>query len=182
MKNTDFTEQWTAMQKMFLPATEQWTVMQKTSVPNFRNFGPASRKCATFLAKPGKGSGQLAGALANGWFKRRHTGTQRVREATERMCETADIRRSDPGVSGLGRRSVRADHGRRTYVSATNHGGNRRARIAAISAFANPKRGSSRKQRSELRAPTRSKLRVLVSEFRFRPDSAQCSNKEFLIR
>ena len=47
MKNTDLTEQWTAVQKMFLP--------------NFRNFGPASRKCAPFLGKPGKGSGQYAG-------------------------------------------------------------------------------------------------------------------------
>jgi hypothetical protein len=41
----------------------------------------------------------------------------------------------------MGQRSVRADHGRRTYVSATNHGDNRRARFAAISAYGNRKGG-----------------------------------------
>src|SRR5262249_4607494 len=52
-----------------------------------------------------------------------------------------DIRRSDPGVSGLGRRSFRADHGRRTCMPATNGGGKRRVCIAANSAFGNRKGG-----------------------------------------
>ena len=47
MKNTDFTEQWTAMQKMFLPTSA-------ISAP--------LRENAPFLGKPGKGSGQHAGA------------------------------------------------------------------------------------------------------------------------
>jgi len=74
-------------------------------------------------------------ALASGWFDRRRTGTLAAREAAERMCGTETLLRSDAGVSGLGQRSIRADLGRRTFLPATNHGSNRCARIAAISAF-----------------------------------------------
>src|SRR4029434_6089959 len=107
---------------------------------NFRNFGPASRKCATFLGKPGKGFGRHAGACE--WLVR--TAPYRISQSTRSRrayVRNPDIRRSDPGVSGLGWRSVRADHGRRNCVPTTNHGDNRRARIAAISAFATTKGG-----------------------------------------
>jgi hypothetical protein len=107
---------------------------------NFRNFGPASRKCATFLGKPGKGFGRHVGACE--WLVR--TAPYRISQSARSRrayVRNPDIRRSDPGVSGLGRRSVGADHGRRNCVPTTNHGDNRRARIAAISAFGNRKGG-----------------------------------------
>src|SRR5262249_28915218 len=107
---------------------------------NFRDFGPASRKCATFLGKPGKGSGQHAGACE--WLVRTAPyGNSHSARSRRAYVRNPDIRRSDPGVSRLGQRSVRADHGRRTCIPATNHGDNRRARIAAISTFGNRKGG-----------------------------------------
>src|SRR4029453_2632066 len=60
------------------------------------------------------------------------------------------VRRSDPGVSELGRRSIRANNGRWPFMPATNHGGNRRARIAAISAFDNGKGGRAPAIRDEV--------------------------------
>ena len=47
MNNTDFTEQWTAMQKMFLPTS---------------TISARFEKMRTVFGKPGKGSGQHAGA------------------------------------------------------------------------------------------------------------------------
>ena len=44
MKNTDLTEQWTAVQKMFLPTSAISAPLR-----------------ASVLGKPGKGSGQYAG-------------------------------------------------------------------------------------------------------------------------
>src|SRR5262245_57264890 len=115
---------------------------------NFRNFGPASRQCATFLGKPGQGFGQHAGACQCLVRTAPYRNSQSARSRRAYVRNT-DIRRSDPGVSGLGRRNVRADHGRRTYVSATNDGDNRRARIAAISAFGNRKGGRAPAIRAE---------------------------------
>src|SRR4030095_2567995 len=107
---------------------------------NFRNFGPASRQCATFLGKPGKGFGRHAGACE--WLVRtapyRISQSARSRRAYVRNPE---LRRSDPGVSGLGGRGVRADRARRNGVPKKKHGDTGRAPIAAISAFGNPKGG-----------------------------------------
>src|SRR5262249_12202847 len=73
MKNTDFTEQWTAMQKMFLP----------TPV----TLAPLRENACRFWESQDKVLDSMQ-ALANGWFERRHTGTHKAREAAERMCET----------------------------------------------------------------------------------------------
>src|SRR5262249_55087769 len=107
---------------------------------NFGNFGPASRQCATFLGKPGQGFGQHAGTCQCLVRTAPYRNSQSARSRRAYVRNT-DIRRSDPGVSGMGQRSVRADHGRRNCVPATNHGDNRRARIGAISAFGNRKGG-----------------------------------------
>jgi hypothetical protein len=107
---------------------------------NFGNFGPASRQCATFLRKPGQGLGQHAGACQClvRTAPYRHSQSARGRRA---YVWDRVVCRSDPGVSALGRRSIRANNSRWPFVPATNHGGNRRARIAAISAFDNGKGG-----------------------------------------
>ena len=54
---------------------------------NFRNFGPASRKCASFLGNQEKALDSMQ-ALTNAWFERRHTGAHKARETAERMCGT----------------------------------------------------------------------------------------------
>src|SRR5262245_28660045 len=116
---------------------------------NFRNFGPASRKCATFLGKPGQGSGQHAGACQCLVRTAPYGHSQSARGRRAYVWDRV-VRRSDPGVSELGRRSIRANNGRWPFVPATNHGGNRRARIAAISAFDNRKGGRAPATRVEV--------------------------------
>ena len=66
MKNADFTEQWTAMQKTFLPTSD-----------NAQRFWENQDKVLDSMQ-----------ALANAWFERRHAGTHKARVAAERMCET----------------------------------------------------------------------------------------------
>jgi hypothetical protein len=73
MKNTDFTEQWTAMQKMFLPTSAISAPLRD----NAQRFWENQDKVLDGMQ-----------ALANGWFERRHTGSHKAREAAERMCET----------------------------------------------------------------------------------------------
>src|SRR5215813_13503766 len=73
MKNADFTEPWTAMQKMFLP----------TSVV----LAPLRENACRFWESQEKVLDRMQ-ALANGWFERRHAGTHKAREAAERMCGT----------------------------------------------------------------------------------------------
>ena len=107
---------------------------------NFGIFGPASRQRTTFLGKPGQGFGQHAGVCQCLVRTAPYWNSQSARNRRA-YVRNPDIRRSDPGVSGMGQRSVRADHGRRTYVSATNHGDNPGARFAAISAYGNRKGG-----------------------------------------
>ena len=73
MKNTDFTEQWTAMQKTFLPTSAISAPLRD----NAQRFWENQDKVLDSMQ-----------ALANAWFERRHTGTHKAREAAERMCET----------------------------------------------------------------------------------------------
>jgi len=73
MASTDFTEQWSSMQKMFLPSSE----ISATFTENARRFWENQGKVLDNMQ-----------ALANGWFDRRRTGTHAAREAAERMCAT----------------------------------------------------------------------------------------------
>src|SRR5262249_8296217 len=78
-------------------------------------------------------------AFANGWFERRRMGTVSAREAAE--LRNRDNRRRDSGVSGLDPWNVRADHGRWTFLPATNLRSNQCADIAAASTFGKGKEG-----------------------------------------
>ena len=73
MKNTDLTEQWTAMQKMFLPTSAIPAPLRE----NAQRFWENQEKVLDSLQ-----------ALANAWFERRHTGAHKAREAAERMSGT----------------------------------------------------------------------------------------------
>ena len=73
MNPTDFAEQWSSMQKMFLPTSE----VSATLRDNARRFWENQDKVLDSMH-----------ALANAWFDRRHTGTLAAREAAERMCGT----------------------------------------------------------------------------------------------
>src|SRR5262245_33833826 len=120
MKTTDFVEQWYSMQKAFLPPPE----FLASSKENARRFWESQERILDNMQ-----------AFANGWFERRHMGTLSAREAAERMCGTGPNRRRDSGVSGLDPWSVRADHGRWTFLPATNLRSNQCADIAAASTF-----------------------------------------------
>jgi hypothetical protein len=71
--STDFTEQWSNMQKMFLPSSE----ISASFRENARRFWENQGKVLDNMQ-----------ALANGWFDRRRIGTHSAREAAERMCGT----------------------------------------------------------------------------------------------
>ena len=71
--STDFTEQWSNMQKMFLESSEMSA-----------SFRESARR---FWENQGKLLDDMQ-ALANGWFDRRRTGAHAAREAAERMCGT----------------------------------------------------------------------------------------------
>ena len=71
--STDFTEQWSNMQKMFLQSSE----MSASFRENARQFWENQGKVLDNMQ-----------ALANDWFDRRRTGTHAAREAAERMCGT----------------------------------------------------------------------------------------------
>src|SRR3974390_686877 len=71
METTDFTEQWSNMQKMFLASSE----MSASFRENARQFWENQGKVLDNMQ-----------ALANAWFDRRRTGTHAAREAVERMC------------------------------------------------------------------------------------------------
>ena len=72
--STDFTEQWSDMQEMFLPNFE----ISATFRENARRFWENQEEVLDNMQ-----------ALVNGWFGRRRTGTHAAREAAERMCGTA---------------------------------------------------------------------------------------------
>ena len=69
--STDFTEQWSNMQKMFLQSSE----ISASFRENARQFWENQGKVLDNMQ-----------ALANVWFDRRRTGTHAAREAVERMC------------------------------------------------------------------------------------------------
>ena len=71
MKTMDFADQWTSMQKMFLPTHAFFAALRE----NARRFWENQEKILDNMQ-----------ALANGWFERRHTGTHSAREAAEQMC------------------------------------------------------------------------------------------------
>ena len=71
--STDFTEQWSNMQKMFLQSSE----MSASFRENARQFWENQGKVLDNMQ-----------AFANAWFDRRRTGTHATREAAERMCGT----------------------------------------------------------------------------------------------
>jgi hypothetical protein len=73
MNNTDFTEQWTAVQKMFLPTSTISAPLRE----NAHRFWENQEKVLDSMQ-----------ALTNAWFERRHTGAHKAREAAERMCGT----------------------------------------------------------------------------------------------
>ena len=140
MKNTDFTEQWTAMQKLFLP----------TPV----TLAPHRENACRFWESQDKVLDSMQ-ALANGWFERRHTGTHKAREAAERICEThtvVDLIQAYQDWAGGAFERIMAD------------GLAYQQQIMAITgALASPPLAPSatekeaEPQRSESRAPTRSK-------------------------
>ena len=135
MKNTDFTEQWTAMQKM----------TSAISAP--------LRENARRFWKTRTSFGQHANSFE--WLVRRGcTGTHVAREAAD-VCVK-------PRHSSIRSRRIRvgpAEHlsgsWRTDLPPATDDGGNRRARVAAISAFGKPK--EIEPARSEAKAPAGSK-------------------------
>src|SRR5262249_55952020 len=69
MKNTDQNEQWSSLQKMFLPPS--------ALRENTHRFWESQDKVLDSMQ-----------ALANGWFERRHAGTHTAREAAECICGT----------------------------------------------------------------------------------------------
>jgi hypothetical protein len=76
MATPDLAEQWSSMQKMFLPTSESSATLRE----NARRFWESQDKVLDNMQ-----------ALANAWFDRRHTGTQAAREAAERMCATGRL-------------------------------------------------------------------------------------------
>jgi len=73
MENVDLTEQWRSMQRMFLPTS----AISASLKENARSFWETQDKLLNNMQ-----------AVANGWFNRRHAGTNAAREAAERMCGT----------------------------------------------------------------------------------------------
>ena len=71
--STDFTEQWSDMQKMFLASSEMSASFRESARLFWENQGKVLDNMQ---------------ALSNGWFDRRRTGTHAAREAAERMCGT----------------------------------------------------------------------------------------------
>ncbi len=76
MTNTDFSEQWKSMQKMFL-----------LSFPHSESFRENARR---FWENQDKILNNME-AFTSHWFKRRHSGTHSAQEAAERMCGTDSV-------------------------------------------------------------------------------------------
>ncbi|MFZ1949648.1 MAG: hypothetical protein WB037_27460 [Pseudolabrys sp.] len=76
MTNTDFSEQWKSMQKMFLPTS----MLSESFRENARRFWENQDKILDNMQ-----------AFTNSWFDHRHTGTHSAQEAAERMCGTEKI-------------------------------------------------------------------------------------------
>lgn len=73
METNHFAEQWSSMQKMFLPTP----AMSASFRENADRFWENQEKILDQMQ-----------ALTIGWFERRRTGTHSAREAAERMCGT----------------------------------------------------------------------------------------------
>lgn len=73
MTNTDFSEQWKSMQKMFLPTP----TLSESFRENARRFWENQDKILDNMQ-----------AFTDNWFKRRHTGIHSAQEAAQRMCGT----------------------------------------------------------------------------------------------
>ena|SRR5262245_35684815 len=73
MKTTNFVEQWSSMQKMYLPTPEISAPLRE----NVRRFWEMQDKILDNMQ-----------AFSNGWFERRHTGTHSAYETAQRMCGT----------------------------------------------------------------------------------------------
>ena len=76
----DFTEQWSNMQKMFLPTSEVSTALQKMFLPTPEITATFRENARRFWENQGRVLDSMQ-ALANGWFERRRTGTHSAREA-----------------------------------------------------------------------------------------------------
>ena len=80
MKTTNFGEQWSAMEKMFLPNTEMAAKFREAIsaafVENVHRFWENQEKVLDSMQ-----------AVADGWFERRRVGTHKAREAAEEMCQ-----------------------------------------------------------------------------------------------
>ena len=85
--STDLTEQWSNMQKMFLPTSEVSTALQKMFLPTPEIAATFRENTRRFWENQGRVLDSMQ-ALTNGWFERRRTGTHSAREAAERMCGT----------------------------------------------------------------------------------------------
>ncbi len=140
MKSTDLTEQWSAMQKMFLPISAFSAPLRE----NASRFWENQEKVLDSMQ-----------ALANGWFERRRTGTHTAREAAERMCGTetfVDLIQAYQDWAGGAFERIMADG-----LSCQQQ------IMAATGAFASPPLAPSASEkevepaRSEARAPARSK-------------------------
>src|SRR5215475_3331375 len=79
MKNTDFTEQWTAMQKMFLPTPVTLAPLRE----NACRFWESQEKVLDSMQ-----------VLANSWFERRHTGTHKARETASPSDPSRGLQRA----------------------------------------------------------------------------------------
>src|SRR5262245_35684814 len=99
-----------------------------------RNFRPVKGKRSPFLGNAGQNFGQHAGIFE--WLVRAspHWDSFSLRNRTAYVWDQHDGR-YDSGVSGLGPWSIRAHHGRRTFLPATNLRGNQCADIAALGPF-----------------------------------------------
>ena len=137
MTNTDFSEQWKSMQKMFL-----------LSFPHSKSFRENARR---FWENQDKILNNME-AFTNHWFKRRHTGTHSAQEAAERMCGTELVVDVVQAYHGLGQGRFRADNGRRNCLPGTNRRSNRRTHLAAISAVGKGKWTCAARNKAPVRA------------------------------
>ena len=140
MKNTDLTEQWTAVQKMFLPTSAISAPLRE----NAHRFWENQEKVLDSMQ-----------ALTNAWFERRHTGAHKARVAAERMCETqtfVDLIQAYQDWAGGAFERIMADGltCQQQIMAITGALGS-----PPLAPTATEKEGELR--RSESRAPTRSK-------------------------
>ena len=103
--STDLTEQWSNMQKMFLPTSEVSTALQKMFLPTPEIAATFRENTRRFWENQGRVLDSMQ-ALTNSWFERRHTGDSFSTRSRRAYVWNRDILRSDADVSGLGPRSI----------------------------------------------------------------------------